>query len=148
GVRLLSRFRGRPRRSPRRRGARGDASLVRMGTSHRYVPRRVRRVRGDGGLVATLIRAVRDDVGRAPNDVFGSFIDETIGIVARQTRDTVSFAVGSPAREALDLVKADDLAATVIRREGASALGYTMTEGEPELRELVAASARRRGVRP
>jgi len=26
------------------------------------------------------------------NEVFGSFIDETIGIVARQTRDTVSFA--------------------------------------------------------
>jgi hypothetical protein len=46
------------------------------------------------------------------NEVFGSFIDETIGIVARQTRDTVSFAVGSPAREALDLVGADDLAAT------------------------------------
>ena len=48
------------------------------------------------------------------NEVFGSFIDETIGIVARQTRDTVSFAVGSPAREALDLVGAYDLAATVI----------------------------------
>jgi len=97
--------------------------------------------------VATLIRTLREDVRRAPNDVFGSFIDETIGIVARQTRDTVSFAVGSPAREALDLVQADDLAATVIRREGASALGYTMTEGEPELREVVAQGARRRGVR-
>ena len=80
------------------------------------------------------------------NEVFGSFIDETIGIVARQTRDTVSFAVGSPAREALDLVGADDLAATVIRREGASALGYTMTEGEPELRAAVAADARTRGI--
>ncbi|HEV8230456.1 MAG TPA: PLP-dependent aminotransferase family protein [Candidatus Limnocylindria bacterium] len=80
------------------------------------------------------------------NEVFGSFIDETIGIVARQTRDTVSFAVGSPAREALDLVGADDLAATVIRRDGASALGYTMTEGEPELRAAVAADARARGI--
>src|SRR5689334_9418773 len=29
-------------------------------------------------------------------EVFGSFIDETIGIAARQTRDTVLFAVGSP----------------------------------------------------
>src|SRR5437899_7448344 len=82
----------------------------------------------------------------APREVHGSFIDETIGIVARQTRDTVSFAVGSPSREALDLVGADDLAATVIRREGASALGYTITEGEPELRELVAAQARARGI--
>src|SRR6266498_2536681 len=80
------------------------------------------------------------------NEVFGSFIDETIGIVARQTRDTVSFAVGSPAREALELVGADDLAATVIRREGASALGYTQTEGEPELRAAVAADARARGI--
>ena len=80
------------------------------------------------------------------NAIFGSFIDETIGIVARQTRDTVSFAVGSPAREALELVGADDLAATVIRREGASALGYTMTEGEPELRAAVAADARSRGI--
>jgi len=92
--------------------------------------------------------AVREAAGggRAPNDVFGSFIDETIGIVARQTRDTVSFAVGSPAREALDVVRADELAATVIQREGASALGYTITEGEPELRELVAEAERRRGA--
>jgi 2-aminoadipate transaminase len=80
------------------------------------------------------------------NEIFGSFIDETIGIVARQKHDTVSFAVGSPAREALDLVGADDLAATVIRREGASALGYTITEGEPELREAVASDARSRGI--
>ncbi|HKY52394.1 MAG TPA: PLP-dependent aminotransferase family protein [Candidatus Limnocylindria bacterium] len=80
------------------------------------------------------------------NEVFGSFIDETIGIVARQTRDTVSFAVGSPAREALELVGADDLAATVIRREGASALGYTITEGEPELRAAIATEAGARGL--
>jgi 2-aminoadipate transaminase len=94
------------------------------------------------------VRALAGDVGsREPNEPFGSFIDETIGIVARQTRDTVSFAVGSPSREALDLVGADELAATVIQREGASALGYTMTEGEPELREAVAVDARRRGLR-
>src|SRR6267378_5721414 len=80
------------------------------------------------------------------NEVFGSFIDETIGIVARQTRDTVSFAVGSPSREALDLVGADDLAATVIRREGATALGYGITEGEPDLRDVIASAARERGI--
>jgi len=93
-----------------------------------------------GGAVAPLPEP------RATHEVYGSFIDETIGIVARQTRDTVSFAVGSPAREALDLVGADDLASAVIRREGASALGYTITEGEPELREVIAAQARARGV--
>ncbi|HEV8536538.1 MAG TPA: PLP-dependent aminotransferase family protein [Candidatus Limnocylindria bacterium] len=84
---------------------------------------------------------------RPDHEVFGSFIDETIGIVARQTRDIVSFAVGSPAREALDIVGAEDLAAAVIRTQGASALGYGITEGEPELRELVADQARARGIR-
>ena len=93
------------------------------------------------------IRAEATEQPQPLNEIFGSFIDETIGIVARQTRDTVSFAVGSPAREALDLVHADELAAAVIQGEGASALGYTMTEGDPELREAVAAAARRRGVR-
>src|SRR5881397_2718231 len=74
------------------------------------------------------------------NEVFGSFIDETIGIVARQTRDTVSFAVGSPAREALELVVADDLAATVIRRERGRAAGDR--PGVPRL-----PASRRRGGR-
>ena len=95
-----------------------------------------------GGAVAPLpARSRRDE-----HEVFGSFIDETIGIVARQTRETVSFAVGSPSREALELVGADDLAATVIRREGAKALGYGITEGEPELRDVIASAARERGV--
>lgn len=114
-------------RSESNRAERGDEATPRSGR------RRVRE---------------RDVVAGTPlNEVFGSFIDETIGIVARQTRDTVSFAVGSPSREALDLVGAEDLAAAVIRREGASALGYTITEGEPELRAAVAEQARRRGVR-
>ncbi len=95
-----------------------------------------------GGAVAPLPERARRD----EHEVFGSFIDETIGIVARQTRDTVSFAVGSPSREALDLVGADDLVATVIRREGAKALGYGITEGEPELRDVIASAARDRGV--
>ena len=95
-----------------------------------------------GGAVAPLPEPARRD----EHEVFGSFIDETIGIVARQTRDTVSFAVGSPSREALDLVGADDLAATVIRREGAAALGYGITEGEPDLRDVIASAARDRGV--
>jgi 2-aminoadipate transaminase len=95
-----------------------------------------------GGAVAPLPEGARRD----EHEVYGSFIDETIGIVARQTRDTVSFAVGSPSREALDLVGADDLAATVISREGARALGYGITEGEPELRDVIATAARERGI--
>ena len=95
-----------------------------------------------GGALAPLPQHAR----REEHEVYGSFIDETIGIVARQTRDTVSFAVGSPSREALDLVGADDLAATVLRREGATALGYGITEGEPDLRDVIASAARDRGV--
>ncbi len=91
-----------------------------------------------GGAVAPLPERARPE----EHEVFGSFIDETIGIVARQTRDTVSFAVGSPSLEALDLVGADDLVATVIRREGAKALGYGITEGETELRDVIASAAR------
>lgn len=83
------------------------------------------------------------DVG---TDVFGSEIDETIAIVARQTRDTVSFAVGSPAREATARVGAAELARATIERAGAAALGYGITEGEPELRALIAAEATARGV--
>src|SRR3989440_4805618 len=95
-----------------------------------------------GGAVAPLPERSE----RREHEVFGSFIDETIGIVARQTRDTVSFAVGSPSREALDLVGADDLTAAVLRREGAAALGYGITEGEPDLRDVIASAARTRGV--
>ncbi|MEX2046726.1 MAG: PLP-dependent aminotransferase family protein [Chloroflexota bacterium] len=79
-------------------------------------------------------------------EVYGSDIDETIATVARQTRDTISFAVGSPAREAIERVGAADLARTAIERAGTAALGYGITEGEPELRALIAAEATARGV--
>ena len=82
----------------------------------------------------------------APRDPHGSFIDETIGIVARQTRDIVSFAVGSPAPEALALVGAADLARDVIEQDGPAALGYGITEGDPDLREIIAQAARERGI--
>jgi 2-aminoadipate transaminase len=96
--------------------------------------------------MASTIAPTTTTRGRTDHPVFGSFIDETIGIVARQKRDTVSFAVGSPSREALDLVRASELATAVLNREGASALGYGITEGEPELRDLIAADARGRGI--
>lgn len=119
-----------PRLQRGRRGVAGEAVRVR-----------------EGGRVGVGV-AERDSIlERLARDVHGSFIDETIGIVARATRDTVSFAVGSPAREALARVGAAELAARVLEREGPSALGYTITEGEPELREIVAADARERGIR-
>ncbi|MFN2520495.1 MAG: PLP-dependent aminotransferase family protein [Candidatus Limnocylindria bacterium] len=83
---------------------------------------------------------------RAARVIHGSFIDETIAIVARAGEGTISFAVGSPAREALDLAHADELAATVLERDGRSALGYGITEGDDELRDIIADAARRRGI--
>ncbi len=82
----------------------------------------------------------------AGHDPHGSFVDETIGIVARHGGDIVSFAVGSPAPEALALARVEELVADVLSRDGVRALNYGMTEGEPELREIIADEARRRGV--
>lgn len=84
--------------------------------------------------------------GAPAHEVYGSDIDETIAIVARQTRDTISFAVGSPARAAIERAGAADLAHAAIERAGAAALGYGITEGEPELRALIAAEASARGI--
>ncbi len=82
----------------------------------------------------------------AGRDPHGSFIDETIGIVARHGGDVVSFAVGSPAPEALALVRVAELVTDVLSREGVRALNYGLTEGEAELREIIAADARSRGI--
>ena len=94
-----------------------------------------------GGAVAEPIATLAQ--GR---EVFGSFIDETISIAARQTRDTVLFAVGSPSRAALERVGAGELARTVIERDGPAALGYGVTEGDPELRAIVANEMSNRGI--
>jgi 2-aminoadipate transaminase len=93
--------------------------------------------------IAVRTGEVLEAAGRDPH---GSFVDETIGILARHGGDIVSFAVGSPAPEALALARADELFADVITRDGMRALNYGMTEGEGELREIVAADARARGI--
>jgi 2-aminoadipate transaminase len=87
--------------------------------------------------------AVLHAAGRDPH---GSFVDETIGIVARHGGDIVSLAAGSPAPEALELARTGELMEDVLAHDGTRALTYTMTEGEPDLREIVAAEARARGI--
>ena len=84
----------------------------------------------------------------AGRDQHGSFVDETFQIIARHPRagDIVSFAAGAPAAEALALARVDELMADVLARDGMRALNYGVTEGEPELREIVAADARARGI--
>lgn len=80
-------------------------------------------------------------------EVFGSFVDETIAILARAPAGTISFAVGSPPPEALALARPAELVAEVLERDGAAALGYGITEGDPQLREIVAAAAAATGIR-
>ena len=82
----------------------------------------------------------------AGRDQHGSFVDETIGIIARRGGDIVSFAAGAPAAEALALANVGELLADVLHHDGLRALNYGVTEGEPELREIVAADARARGI--
>jgi 2-aminoadipate transaminase len=82
----------------------------------------------------------------AGRDPYGSFVDETIGIIVRRGGDIVSFAAGAPAEEALALARVDELLADVLAHEGVRALTYGVTEGERELREIVAANARSRGI--
>jgi len=79
---------------------------------------------------------------RASKAVHGSFIDETIGIVFRGHPDTIIFAVGSPAAKALEMARTDQLVADVLSRDGVLPLGYGTTEGDDDLREIVASEAR------
>ncbi|MHB8631808.1 MAG: hypothetical protein ACYC9W_07765, partial [Candidatus Limnocylindria bacterium] len=79
-------------------------------------------------------------------EVHGSFIDETIGILAKAPASTISFAVGAPAPEALGLVGIAGLVDRVLARDGEGALGYGVTEGDAQLRDIIAAAARSRGA--
>ena len=101
---------------------------------------------GAAAAVSNLAAADGTRLDRTARLIHGSFIDETIAIVARAGPGTISFAVGSPAREALDLAHAEELAARVLEQDGRSALGYGITEGDDELRDIVADAARRRGM--
>jgi 2-aminoadipate transaminase len=82
----------------------------------------------------------------AGRDQHGSFIDETFAIIARHGGDVVSFAAGAPAAEALALARVDELMTDVLARDGMRALNYGITEGERDLREVVAAGTRARGI--
>lgn len=55
-----------------------------------------------------------------------------------QRPDIISFAGGLPSPETFPLSDLERIAASVIKEEGASALQYGTTEGDPELRSLLA----------
>lgn len=69
----------------------------------------------------------------------GSIIDSSTSLLQRQTHDIVSFAMGSPAAEAVPSAVLGEIYSSVLETTGAAAFGYGATEGEPALqRELLA----------
>lgn len=60
--------------------------------------------------------------------------------------EVVSFAGGMPAVEALDMAEVEDVVATVIREQGATALQYGGGQGLPELREQLVEVMHAEGV--
>lgn len=64
----------------------------------------------------------------------GSVIDSSTSLLASQSHDIVSFAMGSPADEAVPLEAFRDIAAS---RFDHSSFTYGATEGEPELLDLL-----------
>jgi 2-aminoadipate transaminase len=65
----------------------------------------------------------------------GSIIDSSTSLLQRQNHDIVSFAMGSPAPEAVPSETFGTLYGSVLSKAGAGAFAYGATEGEVALRE-------------
>jgi 2-aminoadipate transaminase len=71
--------------------------------------------------------------------ITGSLIDSSIALLQRQTRPVISFAMGSPAADAIPSAAIAAIAATVLADAKAEALNYGPTEGEASLRQALLA---------
>ncbi len=71
--------------------------------------------------------------------ISGSLIDSSIALLQRQRRPVISFAMGSPAAEAIPQSEIAKLAGAILRDERAEALNYGPTEGEASLRRALLA---------
>ncbi len=68
----------------------------------------------------------------------GSAIDASMSVLAAATRPIISFAMGSPAADAIPTLEiADALERILGSRTAASALDYSPTEGNPALRQAL-----------
>lgn len=65
----------------------------------------------------------------------GSIIDSSTSLLQRQTHDIVSFAMGSPAAEAVPSEAFREIYHSVLADAGAAAFAYGATEGETALRD-------------
>lgn len=69
----------------------------------------------------------------------GSIIDSSTSLLQRQTHDIVSFAMGSPAAEAVPSDAFSEIYGSVLAEVGAGAFAYGATEGENALRDALLA---------
>ncbi|MFE4545408.1 PLP-dependent aminotransferase family protein [Arthrobacter sp. NPDC056727] len=65
----------------------------------------------------------------------GSIIDSSTSLLQRQTHDIVSFAMGSPAAEAVPSEDFSEIYSSVLANNGAGVFAYGATEGETALRD-------------
>jgi DNA-binding transcriptional MocR family regulator len=65
----------------------------------------------------------------------GSVIDSSTSLLQRQTHDIVSFAMGSPAAEAVPSEAFSEIYSSVLASNGAGVFAYGATEGETALRD-------------
>lgn len=87
----------------------------------------------------TFISPVRHPWAARANGLVGSIIDSSTSLLQRQTHDIVSFAMGSPAAEAVPSDAFREIYDSVLADAGAAAFAYGASEGEVTLRgELLA----------
>jgi 2-aminoadipate transaminase len=68
-------------------------------------------------------------------DLVGSVIDSSTSLLQRQTHDIVSFAMGSPAAEAVPTEAFSEIYSSVLASNRAGVFAYGATEGETALRD-------------
>ncbi len=71
--------------------------------------------------------------------ISGSPIDSSIALLQRQRKPVISFAMGSPAPDAIPAAAIGSIAAAVLADARAEALNYGPTEGEASLRQALLA---------
>lgn len=83
----------------------------------------------------TSISPVRHPWAARAKGLVGSVIDSSTSLLQRQTHDIVSFAMGSPAAEAVPSDAFREIYHAVLADAGAAAFAYGATEGETVLRD-------------
>lgn len=78
-------------------------------------------------------------LARRATQMIGSVIDSSTSLLARQRHDIVTFAMGSPAAEAIPTAAFAEIARDVLDGRSAGPFAYAATEGDSALREALLA---------